>query len=113
MFFAGGACRLQPVQAQARDDGCQVRRRRPQVGRLRREVPQPRILNDVFRIARAAEHPVRDREQPRPVGLKEIDVGHRPAVFRLSRPVASGFSRTRRQFGTAKSGALRVANRHR
>ena len=43
---------------------------------VRRREAQPRILHHVFGVGGAAEHPVRDAEERRPIRLKEIDLGH-------------------------------------
>src|SRR5262249_4330009 len=46
--------------------------RRSDVVAPRARIAQPRVLHDVLRLAGAAEHAIRDAEQPRPVGLEGI-----------------------------------------
>ena len=56
------------------DDGLvaaqEIRRRHPDVGVLVLDRPEPRVLHDILGFAGAAEHPVRNREQPRSMHLE-------------------------------------------
>ena len=91
VLLAGRARRLQPVEAQARDDRRQIRLDGAEAVGLGRRVAEPRVLQHVLRLGGAAEHPVRDREQRRAVGLKEIDLGHDSGgpSCRLRKPLAN------------------------
>src|SRR5258705_12090313 len=51
------------VDAQARDDGREIRARGADVGVLVLSGSEPRVLDDILGFAGAAEHPVRNREQ--------------------------------------------------
>ncbi len=68
VLLAAGARRLEVVDAEARDDGRQVRLRRVDLRPLgfRPVDAEEGLLDDVLGLADAADHPVGDREQQRP-----------------------------------------------
>jgi hypothetical protein len=62
------------VDAQPRDDGRQIRASGSDIGVLVLTRPEPRVLHDILGFADAAEHPVGNRKQERPMGLERGSV---------------------------------------
>src|SRR5947207_4375543 len=84
------------VDAQSRDDGCEIRASGADIGVLVLTRPEPRVLHDILGFAGAAEHSVRNREQQWSMGLERCPVpvsrchgSRRLALVLLSRRMAN------------------------
>ena len=85
VLFASRSRRLQPVKTQPRHDGGQPRLRRTKLAGLRVRASDPGVLNDVFRIARAAEHAIGNGKEQRTVLFELLGRDHFRTVMRLER----------------------------
>ena len=89
VFLARRPRGLQPIEAETRDDGRRERLRRANRRSVDAAVAQPCVLQHVLRVRRASEHPVRDREQQRPIGVEDVLVHRSRRLSKhLRKPVA-------------------------
>src|SRR5215475_856726 len=63
---------LQTIETETREDRDRKRFWRADGCRVGARVAHPGILHDVFRVRCAAEHPIRNRKQQRPVAVEEL-----------------------------------------